>query len=53
MKPKALPQRLKQAGIIGLAILVPGGIIVLVFLSLLRLAKARTVPGHAETLRAA
>lgn len=53
MKARGLQQHLKQAGFIGLAILVPGGIIVLLFVSLLRLARARTLARHTETLRAA
>ncbi len=53
MKTRSLQQQLKQAGVIGLAILVPGGIIVLLFVSLLRLARARTLARQTKTLRAA
>ncbi len=53
MKPTSLPPRLKQFGLIILAILVPGGIIVLLFVSLLRLGKARVLTRNADSLRAA
>ena len=49
----SLRKRFKQTGVIGLAILVPGGVIALLFLSLLRVGKARTLAGNTETLRAA